>query len=142
MSKSFFNVGDKVKVIGKSKWHMFELGEIVEVIFLYDDFSYQCSNGSVVQSMDCLDIELVSSINNLQENNMSQVTWNQIPENLEAVINDNQKAFIKVGWMDTQLNLTSEGTRALLNILLKANEKELGVKAIAKMTKAEEESKE
>lgn len=68
-----------------------------------------------------------------------------IPAKIKRILNVNYQAFYKLGWVDSELDLTSEGKTALLDILLSKNEKELGdvarkqVRDLKKKAKSEDE---
>lgn len=69
---------------------------------------------------------------------------NKVPENIERFVDENYKAFYKLGWVDEDLDLTNEGRLALGKWLLKQNEEGFGKHAqetVNKLKKEEEESK-
>ena len=69
---------------------------------------------------------------------------NTVPKNLEQFLNDNYKALYQLGWVDTELNLTSEGKNELVNFLLTENIDAFGKVAqdkVQQIKKQEKESK-
>ena len=64
-AKPKYKVGDKVKIIGKTGYHGFDIGETVEVIFIKDNEEWlECrgNGGQPIkfnQSIDMIDIELI-----------------------------------------------------------------------------------
>lgn len=65
-----------------------------------------------------------------------------IPVRLKRILNANYRAFYKLGWVDEDLDVTSSGREALIDMLFDLHEKELGViatKRVAELKKEESE---
>lgn len=64
-----------------------------------------------------------------------------VPKNLDKFLNDNFKAFYKLGWVNEDLELTSKGSEELVSFMLVKHEEEFGKVAIEKVLNIEKESK-
>lgn len=98
----------------------------------FDKYHNTDTSGGVIEAMKKLNKALKGE---------DMATLNEVPENLKKFLNKNFEAFLKLGWVDTELNLTDTGKRKLWNFLLEQNEDAFGKIAQEEVNKLTKEEK-